>query len=51
MLKEVFNNQKVQILLDDETNELSFGYFPEAFTTYEHWLLARAFDLTEEYDE
>lgn len=48
MMKEIFENGKIQILYDEDTEEISFGYYPEAFTEYEHWLLAKAFDLIEE---
>ncbi len=51
MLKEIFYNKKVQILYNTETEEISFGYFPDKFTPYEHWLLANAFDLVEEEED
>ncbi len=51
MFKEIFENGKVHILYDDETGEVSFGYYPDKFTTLEHLILAQAFDLTEEEDE
>lgn len=51
MNKEIFKNGKIQILYDDDIEEISFGFYPETFTIYERFLLARAFDLAEgEYD-
>ncbi len=47
MNKEIFQNGKIQILYDDDTEEISFGFYPNKFTIYERFLLARAFDLTE----
>jgi len=51
MLSEIYNNGKIQILYNSITEEISFGFFPEQFTTLEHLILARAFDLTEEEDD
>lgn len=51
MLQEIWNNDKLQILYDPDTEEISFGIFPEAFTTLERLVLARAFDLTDEEEE
>jgi hypothetical protein len=47
-MHEIYNNGKIQILYNPITEEISFGLFPEAFTTLEHLILARAFDLTED---
>lgn len=51
MLQEIFENNKIQILYDPDTEEISFGIHPEAFTTFERLVLARAFDLTDEEEE